>query len=74
MLKSFYPIVGYSNSIQRIRKQIDFAAELNFPVFISGEVGCEKKEVAYSIHYNSQRRVEPFVSIPANLHNPGSSL
>ncbi|WP_051680672.1 AraC family transcriptional regulator [Vibrio rhizosphaerae] len=65
----FYPILGDSNLIQRIKQQIRFAAEVNFPVFISGEPGCEKKDVACNIHYHSSRAREPFICVPANLHN-----
>lgn len=39
----FYPILGDSNLMKRIKQQIRFASEVNFPVFISGEAGCEKK-------------------------------
>ncbi len=65
----FYPILGDSNLMKRIKQQIRFASEVNFPVFISGETGCEKKDVAFNIHYHSARSREPFICIPANLHN-----
>ncbi|MDW6001901.1 AraC family transcriptional regulator [Vibrio mangrovi] len=65
----FYPILGDSNPMKRIKQQIRFASEVSFPVFISGESGCEKKDVAYNIHYHSQRCREPFVCVPANIHD-----
>ncbi|KUI97903.1 AraC family transcriptional regulator [Vibrio sp. MEBiC08052] len=65
----FYPILGDSNLMKRITQQIRFASEVDFPVFISGEPGCEKKDVACNIHYHSSRSREPFICVPANLHN-----
>ncbi|SHO56781.1 AraC family transcriptional regulator [Vibrio quintilis] len=68
----FYPMIGNSDIAQRIRQKISFASEVNFPVFISGEAGCEKRDIAYLIHQNSSRHLQPFVCIPANVHNPGT--
>ncbi|CAM3521665.1 Regulatory protein LuxO [Vibrio aerogenes CECT 7868] len=67
-----YPILGHSDTAERLRQKMMFASEVNFPVFISGESGCEKRDIAYLIHQNSSHRLHPFICIPANVHNPGT--
>lgn len=66
---SYYPLIGESEVMIRVKKQVAFAASVDFPVFISGELGTEKKSVAYSIHCQRGLRADRFVYVPANMHN-----
>ena len=64
-----FPVLGRSRAILRIRKQIKFAAKVNFPIFISGEAGTEKRSVASSIHMQRNLAGGSFVYVPANIHD-----
>jgi len=56
-------IIGKSEPIQKLKKQIDKVAKTNAWVMILGENGTGKELVAKSIHYLSDRRDKPFVDI-----------
>jgi len=56
-------IVGVSESIQKIREQIDLYADINSPVLITGETGTGKELVARQLHLRSSRRHSPFIPI-----------
>jgi transcriptional regulator with PAS, ATPase and Fis domain len=69
---SIQNIIGDSDSIFRLKKEIDEAAKTNSTVLIYGETGCGKELVAHSIHKSSQRSLRNFVkvncaSIPSEL-------
>lgn len=64
-----YPLLGLSPSIQRIQSQIEFAARTNYPVFISGETGTEKRSIASLIHLNRLEGKGRFILIPPTIHN-----
>ncbi len=56
-------IVGESEAMAKLRKEILKAAAHNLPVLITGESGTGKELVAHAIHHASSRRVYPFVRI-----------
>lgn len=65
-------MVGASDSIQKIREQIDLYADINSPVLITGETGTGKELVARQLHLRSNRQKSPFIpincaAIPENL-------
>ena len=56
-------IIGESEPIQNLKRQIEKVAKTNAWVMILGENGTGKELVAKSIHYLSDRRDKPFVDI-----------
>jgi len=60
--KSF-GIIGESESMQHVFHRIEKAATTTATVLISGESGTGKEIIARAIHYNSDRRNEPFVPV-----------
>ncbi len=56
-------IVGKSNAILNICKLIGQVATTNVPVMLLGESGVGKELVARAIHYHSQRKNKPFISV-----------
>ncbi|BFM48708.1 helix-turn-helix domain-containing protein [Marinomonas sp. THO17] len=62
-----YPILGHSDAIIRVKKQIEFASKLPFVIFLSGENGCEKAAVAWHIHHLDKKEKGKFICVPVNL-------
>jgi DNA-binding NtrC family response regulator len=67
-----YTLVGRSQAIQDIYKTIGLMTTNDVTVLIEGESGVGKELVARAIHFNSDRREQPFVAIncgamPENL-------
>ncbi len=60
---SFSGIIGKSQEMQEVFTLIQRAAETNITVLIQGESGTGKELVAQSIHFNSDRKTEPFVVV-----------
>lgn len=65
-------IVGHCQAMQDLNRQIDLASRHNISVLILGESGTGKELLARAVHYNSQRKNEPFIcidcsTIPENL-------
>ncbi len=65
-------ILGGSEPIKKLRKQIERIASCDVSVLISGECGTGKELAARAIHYLSRRKMNPFVpvncgAIPENL-------
>ena len=58
-----HSIIGQSDSMGVIRRQIQQFADSPFPVLIQGESGTGKEMVAKAVHEQSQRRSEPFMAI-----------
>lgn len=63
---------GNSGPLKRVFSLIEKAVKTNITVSISGETGTGKELVAKAIHYNSNRKKKPFVTvniaaIPNNL-------
>jgi len=69
---SFENIVGKSQAMQEVFRQIEKVSASKSTVLIAGESGTGKELVAKAIHYRSDRRNRPFVvidcgAIPENL-------
>ncbi|NMM13149.1 MAG: sigma-54-dependent Fis family transcriptional regulator [Rhodoferax sp.] len=65
-------LVGQSEAIQQLRRQITKVAQANAPVLIWGESGSGKELTAHAIHNHSKRAHGPFIAvncgaIPASL-------
>jgi DNA-binding NtrC family response regulator len=65
-------IIGNSKPMQRVYSLMKKAVRTNISVSITGETGTGKEVVAKSIHYNSDKKKQPFVAvnmsaIPDNL-------
>lgn len=56
-------IIGNSKSIKKIYRLIEKAIQTNIVVTITGETGTGKELVAKAIHYNSDRKKNPFIPI-----------
>jgi DNA-binding NtrC family response regulator len=62
-LENVEDLIGKSESIKRVLKDIESVAQSNSSVVITGESGTGKELVARAIHSNSQRRYFPLVSV-----------
>jgi two-component system response regulator AtoC len=58
-----YPLIGKSESIERIRKLIEHTANTGLNVLITGESGVGKEVVAQNLYYKSQRKNKPFIKV-----------
>jgi DNA-binding NtrC family response regulator len=56
-------LVGASNAMQQVMRQVEMAAPSTASVLITGETGSGKEIVARSIHMLSPREERPFVAI-----------
>ena len=61
--KESLPIIGSSHATISILKMIDQVAKSTATVLISGESGTGKELAAKAIHYNSNRKDKPFITI-----------
>ncbi len=62
-LRKDVALVGSSQAVRQLRKDIEIAAPTDSPVFISGENGSGKELAARMIHFHSRRFDEAFISI-----------
>ena len=62
-LENVENLVGSSEAMQRVLKEIESVAQSNASVIITGESGTGKELVAKAIHSNSSRRFFPLVSV-----------
>jgi two-component system NtrC family response regulator len=60
---SFGNIVGRSRAMRMVYELIEKVAQTRATVLITGESGTGKELIARSIHFNSQRRDKPFISV-----------
>ncbi len=60
---AFHNIVGKSPAMQEIYLKIEQVADTRTTVLITGESGTGKELVARALHYNSARRVHPFIAL-----------
>ncbi len=60
---TFDNIVGVSKAITELKCQARKAAGINAPVLLIGESGTGKELFAHAIHYDSMRRIKPFIRI-----------
>lgn len=66
------PLIGNSNSIERINLMIDQVSDTNASVLVLGDSGTGKEVIARNIHAQSSRSKKPFIpincgAIPADL-------
>ncbi|MGB8720069.1 MAG: sigma 54-interacting transcriptional regulator, partial [Desulfobacterales bacterium] len=57
------PIIGVSQSIERVRELIHHVADTGLNIVITGESGVGKEVVAQNLCYLSPRKDKPFVKI-----------
>jgi DNA-binding NtrC family response regulator len=62
-LESVEDLIGNSEAMKKVLKDIESVAQSNSSVVITGESGTGKELVARAIHANSQRRFFPLVSV-----------
>jgi two-component system nitrogen regulation response regulator NtrX len=58
-----WKIIGDSPSTERLRRQIDQAAQADASVLITGENGCGKEVAARNLHLRGPRSEAPFVTV-----------
>jgi DNA-binding NtrC family response regulator len=61
----FDNIIGHSDRMQEVFELIRLAAPSTATILIRGESGTGKELVAKAIHFNSQRKAGPFVTVNA---------
>ncbi len=62
-LENVENLIGNSEAMQRVLKEIESVAQSNASVIITGESGTGKELVARAIHANSPRKFFPLVSV-----------
>jgi DNA-binding NtrC family response regulator len=63
LLENVVDMIGQSEAMQEVFKQIESVAQSNASVIITGESGTGKELVAKAIHANSSRKFFPMVSV-----------
>lgn len=66
----FGPLIGASDAMQSIYRQIARVAETAVSVFIHGESGTGKELVAKAVHDLSRRREQPFLAVNCGAISP----
>jgi len=66
----FGPLIGASEPMQSVYRQIARVASTSVTVFIQGESGTGKELVARSVHDLSRRREEPFLAVNCGAISP----
>lgn len=66
-------LVGVSDELRRLERQIEKAAGVDFPVLVQGEFGSEKLHVAYAVHACSDRRDGSFVEVKCGSQRQGGA-
>ncbi|MBL6962921.1 MAG: sigma-54-dependent Fis family transcriptional regulator [Bacteroidetes bacterium] len=62
-LENVEDLIGTSEAMMKVLKEVEQVAQSNSPIIISGESGTGKELIARAIHYNSQRKFFPLVSV-----------
>ena len=62
-LESVQDLIGKSEGIKKVLKEVESVAPTNSSVIITGESGTGKELIARAIHANSQRKFYPLVSV-----------
>ena len=62
-LENVEDLIGNSDAMQKVLKEIESVAQSNASVIITGESGTGKELVARAIHANSPRKFFPLVSV-----------
>ncbi|MDP6520336.1 MAG: sigma 54-interacting transcriptional regulator [Planctomycetota bacterium] len=68
----YQSLVGASDGMREVFRQLDRIIESDLPVLIEGESGTGKELIARAIHFNGERKERPFVTencaaLPDNL-------
>ncbi len=63
LLENVEDLIGNSEAMQKVLKEIESVAQSNASVIITGESGTGKELVARAIHANSPRKFFPMVSV-----------
>jgi DNA-binding NtrC family response regulator len=63
MLENVEDLVGNSEAMQKVLRQVESVAQSNSSVIITGESGTGKELIAKAIQSNSPRKFFPFVSV-----------
>ncbi|MDM0009522.1 sigma-54 dependent transcriptional regulator [Variovorax sp. J22G73] len=66
----FGPLIGRSQEMQRVYRQITRVARTAVTVFIHGESGTGKELVARAVHDMSRRREQPFLAVNCGALSP----
>ncbi len=62
-LESVQDLIGKSEGIKKVLREVESVAPTNSSVIITGESGTGKELIARAIHANSQRKFYPLVSV-----------
>jgi len=62
-LESVEDLIGKSEAIKKVLREVESVAPTNSSVIITGESGTGKELIARAIHANSQRKFYPLVSV-----------
>ncbi len=62
-LENVEDLIGGSEGMIKVLKEVERVAQSNSPVIISGESGTGKELIARAIHSNSRRKFSPLVSV-----------
>ncbi|MEN8227576.1 MAG: sigma-54 dependent transcriptional regulator [Bacteroidota bacterium] len=62
-LENVDDLIGGSEAMIKVLKEVERVAQSNSPVIISGESGTGKELIARAIHSNSRRKFSPLVSV-----------
>jgi transcriptional regulator with GAF, ATPase, and Fis domain len=57
------PLIGTSESMERIRELIELIADTGLNVIITGESGVGKEVVAQNLYHESHRKGKPFIKV-----------
>lgn len=62
-LENVEDLIGTSEAMIKVLKEVEQVAQSNSPVIITGESGTGKELIARAIHSNSKRKFSPLVSV-----------
>ena len=62
-LENVEDIIGKSDAMMKVLKEVESVAQSNSSVIITGESGTGKELIARAIHFNSPRKYFPLVSV-----------
>jgi DNA-binding NtrC family response regulator len=62
-LENVDDIIGNSEAMKKVLKEVESVAQTNSSVIITGESGTGKELIARAIHFNSARKFYPLVSV-----------
>jgi DNA-binding NtrC family response regulator len=62
-LENVEDIIGNSEAMRKVLKEVESVAQSNSSVIITGDSGTGKELIARAIHYNSPRKFYPLISV-----------